>query len=349
MTFLRPAAFALSLTTALLHAPASADAEPPRLSLGTPDLSNLYGLELNQWYVFANHVTAGTIIGEQVTQDGTFKAFPTGTDLGRHAETSNVVDGRLASAFARVSPTSLGAAASARDPLNLQGTGTTAIGYSMVTYFALLDQDTSFKFDIKVDGQLQKHGVAATSGAAVAALAYGSHANYTTEAATATFNAAGLDPWAEGDTLALQLSSLQSSTQFHLDVLGRQTSLTDTSIDIDTTLQVTAQGTQQNCDRPVSPACGRYFYFFDVVLFTGARDGGSADFSHTLEISSVSVGGGAAQPFNAISPVPEPAGTALLVAGLLGVGAAVRRTRQRTGGGVSCASSWATSLPSSAR
>lgn len=332
MTALRLATLALSLTAAFVHAPALADATPPPLSLGTPDISNLYGLELNQWYVAGNQALAGTIVDGQLSQQVLTRDFPTGADLSLRAEDSQASGSKLASAMARVSPTSLGTAVSARDPLNPLGGGTAAISYSTITYFALLDRDASFKFDIKLTGQLNRLGNALapdTSGAAVAAVVYGSHANYTGAASSAAYLAAGLDIEAGGETLLQQLAHLQPSTQTHLDAFGVQTNAVNTWIDVDTTLQVTAQGTQQNCETPISPACGRYFYFFNVLLFNGAQNGGSADFSHSLEVSSVSVNGAAALPFNAISPVPEPANAALLIGGLLTVGGvAYRRSRQ---------------------
>lgn len=332
MHAVRFSTLALSLIAAFVHAPAAADVTPPPLSLGTPDISNLFGLELNQWYVFANRAAAGTIVDGQLSEQVLSKVVPTGADLSLRAEDSQTSGSKLASAMARVSPTSIGASASAHDPLNPLGAGTAAISYSTVTYFALLDQDTSFKFDFKLDGQLRRVGDAMapdTSGAAVAGLAYGSHANYTGAAANAAFLAAGLDLDAGSEPLIQQLSHLQSSTQTHLDAFGAQTSSVNSSIDVDTTLHVTAQGTQQNCQTPISPACGRYFYFFNVLLFNGAQNGGVADFSNSLKVTGVSMDGGPALPFNAISPVPEPTSAALLFAGLMGVAGIVARRRRQ--------------------
>lgn len=332
MTAVRITSLALSLVAAFAPTPVLADATPPPLSLGAPNISNLWGLELNQWYVFGSRVTAGTIIDGQLTEKSDSRAVPTRADLELRVEDSQVSGSKLASAMARVSPTSLGAAASARDPLNPLGAGTAAVGYSVVTYFAMLDQDSSFKFDIKLDGQLRQLGDAMapdTSGAAVAALTYGSHANYTGAASQAAYLAAGVDLDAGSETLVQQLAHLNSSTQTHLDAFGAQTSSVNSWIDVDTTLHVTAQGTQQNCEKPISPACGRYFYFFNVLLFTGAQNGGLSDFSHTLEVSSYSADGGAALPFSAISPVPEPASTAMLALGLTTLAGLARRRPRR--------------------
>ncbi|MEO6279287.1 PEP-CTERM sorting domain-containing protein [Roseateles sp.] len=331
MQLLRLSALVLSLIAA--HNPAKADVAPPALSIGIPDLSNLGGLELNQWYVGANAVMAGNIVDGQLSQNGGSVYLPSVAELTRTAQDSQASGSKLGSASARVSLTSLGANASAIDPLYPMSTSTVSVGYSVISYWALLDQDTSFKFNLQLNGQLSTLGERAgdpeRSGAAVAALAFGSVTGFNAAEQQAIYETAGLGAFAEGgDPLLQQLVSLESSTQTHLDAFGAQTSTALTSLDVDTTLQVTANGTQINCDTPISPACGRYFYTFGVMLFTGAQNGGLADFSHTLQINSVSVDGGEALPFGAISAVPEPTTGALLAVGVISLLGVVSRRRR---------------------
>lgn len=338
MPLLRPTLLALSLAATLAPRPAAADVVPPALPIAIPDSSNLWGLELNQWYVGVNAAVAGSIIDGQLSQDGGWRYLPSAAELTRSAQDAQASGSKLGSAFAQLSPTSLGASASARDPLAPASTSTLAIGYSLVSHWALLDQNTSFQFHLKLDGQLRTLGERAAdpggsgSGAAVAALALGSPAGFSADKQYALLDAAGLGAFAEGgDPLLRQLGSLQSSTQTHLDAFGAHTDTLSSALDVDTTLRVTAEGTQIHCDTPVSPACGRYFYMMSVMLFTGARNGGVADFSHTLSVDSFSVGGGAAQPFAPLSPVPEPASGALLALGLAALaGGAARRAGKVT-------------------
>ncbi|MBW8847725.1 MAG: PEP-CTERM sorting domain-containing protein [Burkholderiales bacterium] len=334
MPLSRLAVLTLSLTAALAHQAASADALLPPFALGVPNASNLYGLELNQWFAISNEVTAGTIIDGALSQHGGPLSLPSAAQLSRQAEDSQAANGKLASAFARVGANSLGASASAGAPLEPMSTGSVAVGHSFVGYWAVLDQDTSIHFDLKLDGQLGTTGDRATgtdrSGAAVTALVSGSEANFTTESQYALLKTAGLDAFAVGgDALLQQLITAKSSTQTHLDVFGAQSDTMTRALDVDTTLHVTANGTRIDCDTPISPACGRYFYMVGAFLFTGAQNGGLADFSHTLAITSVSVGNGAAQPFTALSPVPEPASAAMLLTGLLGLGGFVARRRRQ--------------------
>lgn len=328
----------LALFAALLPGLAAAQATVPTPPLGDPTPASLYGALLNQWYVGINHVSAGTFIDGATTLNGGIAALPTPAELARSADTAQTQGSKQASAAASVTSTSLGAYSLARDPMDSASTWTGALAYSIVSYWAVLDSPAPVRFDLKLSGTLATSGDrsldADASGAAVAALAYGSQANPTNESQAALFGAAGFSWLAEGDVLLHELSTLKSSTQTHLDTFGAQSDTAHRAIDVDTELHVTASGTEIKCNgtepAAVQPLCGRYSYFMNVMLFTGAQNGGLADFSHTLGVVSLSVGGGAAQPLNAISPVPEPATAPMLALGVAGLLAAAARRRLRS-------------------
>lgn len=64
-----------------------------------------------------------------------------------------------------------------------------------------------------------------------------------------------------------------------------------------------------------------------MFLSTGAQNGAVADFSHTLSVHSISIGGAAAQPFLAstIPAVVELGVASLMALGLTGSGLLSRR------------------------
>lgn len=327
MNLLRASQLALATFSTLaalaFQGGAQAQVTLPSLPLGNPDPASDYGTLLNQWYVSFNRVNASTFIDGALTNNGNERLFPSPDALARTAETFQTVGNKTATASSRVSATSMGAAATAIDPIEPTSTRTVGISYSALSYWAVLDRNVPVTFDLKLDGTLRTTGDrsagADASGAAVAVLAHGSEANFNNASQAALFGAAGIDVNAEGEALLAQLSTLRPSTQTHLDAFGAQSDRSSSGVDVNTMLHVTASGTEIHCDTPVSPACGRYFYFMGVFLFTGAQNGGLADFSHTLSVSSFSVNGAAAQPFLPTSPVPEPASALLLAAGLIGL------------------------------
>lgn len=333
-----PHASALALSLLTLTLPAAAQTTLPGLTLGTPDPSSFYGALLNQWYVSAAQVSAGTVIDGLPTQSGSFTMFPAPSALAARVESSQTQDGKSAAALGKLTATTLGASATAIAPLDPKATGMASVGYSMMSYWAVLDQDATVHFSLPLEGRLTTTGSLATgpdaSLAGVVAWAYGSEVNPTSASQAALFAKAGIDVNAEGETLLRQLATVKPSTQAHLAIFGGQADTIDTWVDVKSTLDVTAQGTRIDCTTPVpaplTPICGRYFYFMNVALFTGAQNGASADFSHTLNVATYSINGGPAQAFNAVSAVPEPTSGLLFALGLAGLSAWrwARRTRR---------------------
>ena len=76
-------------------------------------------------------------------------------------------------------------------------------------------------------------------------------------------------------------------------------------------------------------ALGAYEYGGISGLFDVIDEAAGMGHKVTLKaVTGVSIGGAAAQPFNAISAVPEPASASLLITGLLAAGGFVMRRRQ---------------------
>jgi len=319
---------ASALTLSLLLQAGSALAQTS-LPGAPPAAGGLFGLTVGSWYVESHLVSAGTFIDGVDSDHSASHIAPTllAVDVADHQSLGS----KSAAAAARVGATSLGTSAAAGDALHPDGTWTAAASYASVMYWAVLDGNAPLTFNLKLDGHLGVTGSRALgddrSGAALAVFAQGSQRNFTTESQRALFSGAGIDIDAEGDALLTQFKAWPTTTQPQLATFGAQASVATPGVDVDTSLHVTAEGTRIDCDPGVSPVCGRYFYFLNVFMFTGAQNGGFADFSHTLQVDSFSLGGGAAQPFLPQSPVPEPASTALMLLG----GAALAALRRRRG------------------
>lgn len=306
----------------------NAGAAVAQATLPLPPLS---GLTPGQWFVGSNQVSASTLIDGIESGKDAFHIAPRPTELAMDVKDGQTQGSKSATAFARVGPNSLGTAVGASDPLNPDSTFTGALAQASLLYVAVLDNPVSVRFELKLDGQLDVNGSRSLgsdrSSASLAMFAWGSQSNGTTEQQRALFANAGIDIDAEGDAMLAQLQAWPTSTQAHLATLGAQATTSSPHVTVDETLHVTAEGTRIDCDVSVAPICGRYVYYVGVSLFTLAQNGGFADFSHTLQVSSFSIDGGAAQAFAPTSPVPEPASALLMLIG--GAALLARRRRAR--------------------
>ena len=337
MRLLRRPALGLLIAATL---PAAAQTGLPPLPVIAATPANLYGMLANQWFVGITQVSAGTEInGASLTDSQQFK-FPSPSDLGHRAEMTQAVASKSAAAWGSTADLSLSAAAQAQDPLHPDATGIAAVGYSLISYWAVLDQNYPLRVSLPLQGRLTTTGSIATgldaSMAGVVAFANGSDGDPTGAGQAATFAKAGIDLNEGGEPLLRQFSMLKPSTQTYLDVFAAQSDTSHTWVDVKSTLNVTASGMEIHCDgtepAAVKPMCGRYFYYLSVALFTGAQNGAQADFAHAFSGGATySVNGGPALALNAstVSAVPEPGSALLLALGLLGMAGYVGRRRGR--------------------
>jgi hypothetical protein len=278
-----------------------------------------------------NQTHADTFIDGVSTSNASYALAPTMAQLSAYSSTYQVQGSKQASASASTTATTLGAAASAIDALHPDSTLTAATSYALVSYWAVLPSSDAITFNFKLDGTLNVTGSRAlgadASRAGVAMLALGSITDGTSASYQQVFANLGFSATAQGDAMLAQLAALPTTSQRNLATLGASATFSHNTETVDTTLQVTADGTRIDCDGALVPACGNYFYFVNLMLFTGAQNGGVADFSHTLAVTSVQTAQGTALPFSAqtLSPVPEPAAAWLLLGGLGSLAAYRRR------------------------
>ena len=296
------------------------------------------GIPIDRWWVELNQVSASTYIDGVSTQDKSSVVAPTPAQLNLHASTFQTLGSKVAASSSNTSATSVGSSASAIDKLVPDSTLTASTSYAIAAYWAVLHDSSSVTFDLKLTGTLNAVGSRTfgsnPSSAAVAAIAVGSLPDETTAAAYQLFANAGIDAHAEGNALLEELAHWPTTTQRNLATFGAQVNTAGTENSVDTRMSVTADGTRINCDPALASPCGAYFFYFNVFLFTGAVNGGVADFSHSLAVESFRTGSGPSQVFGSspLSAVPEPSMAACLLLGLFGLVSRKALSRRFWGG-----------------
>ena len=212
---------------------------------------------------------------------------------------------------------------------------------SLVYQVFLSNTTAPLTLDLNLNGSLLTTGGSLLStdptraGVAVAAL--GSLTDAAPNAYTDEYLQAGIDPTLTGRPLLEQLANFPTTQTGSLTTFGALAAPgagREPSLQINDTLSVTAQGTPIVCPAGVSGGvCGTTWYWFAVTLLTGAENGASANFGHTLVATDLQVPAGTTISFASgeaiplVTSVPEPSTWASFLAGTA-VLAWLRRRRE---------------------
>ncbi|KQY81739.1 hypothetical protein [Pelomonas sp. Root1444] len=120
----------------LLHAGAAFGQVP---FAGLPTLpGGFQATDIGQWHLAANQVSASTLIGDKDSTQELFHLLPRGGELTAHVLDTQSIGSKSAAAAAHVTPTSMGTAASAGDPVNPDSTFSGAVSSALLYSIAYL-------------------------------------------------------------------------------------------------------------------------------------------------------------------------------------------------------------------
>ncbi|EHR73261.1 hypothetical protein BurJ1DRAFT_4472 [Burkholderiales bacterium JOSHI_001] len=359
---LRRAALATFACAAGLCAlPAAAQLVPALPPLGTQTLIDSFSqLQPGFWFVNSSQTnvaalvdSGATVLNDRHTAQLGGPSAVAALSTARVTGSTTLTAGQSAAATAHVTATTLGTVAAAGDSASTESILQAATAFSVIEYRAFLAEPGPVMLTARLDGSLTVSGSRplglpqpSQAGVAVSVLGVPAGVIGDTGAITRLYQSVGVaDPQAEGDALLAQLLTWPTTPGYltpgynpNLATFGQL--LGTDSLDSGKPLQhdfvVFSDGNRLDCPAEVKiPVCGTYLHEFVLFLFTGAQDGAAADFSHTLSVTSLQLPAGSSMGFAdgesvplSFAPVPEPAPTALWLAGLTVLGFAGRARRR---------------------
>lgn len=235
-------------------------------------------------------------------------------------------DNANASASASVNDSKLRVTAQASNQ-SLDDFGAGAVGIADAHYFTLMEQGGAITIDLRLTGSLVQDGSVfpepSVAGVYATAVGLGPVPAWQ-----------GPETWAVDGLIPIMSDIDHPQMQAHSQVLiagdferGNHEAV------IDRSFSVTAIGLAFPCGGLNNQLCGKYLYAFDLSLYAGTLNGGTADFGHTLEITAIHLSEGMSLTFDPGQAVPVitssvPEGSAVLLgaSGLLVMGLIRRKT-----------------------
>jgi hypothetical protein len=307
----------------------------PGIAIGNgheASLINSLGLtegQLNTWYLSQTDavVAVGVDSDAATYKDASrFSEFPDVQPTGLLQVNTSASTGSLASSKVFGTHQSLGAYASSLDAV-IQDRMSAVMNLISSSFFLVSDQAGHVDMDLQLTGRLSIGSIAEFKQHEAGAVFFGLGTSLNEQ----PWESYPFDQWfgPDGDEgyapNAVPFSSPNFVASAHHLGPGVRTELL-----VDERITLRADGIPFSCAISDSILCGKYLYAFHLVLSTGTENDGIADFMNTLTINALRVPQGMDVQFMngesiQVPAVPEPSTWLLLAAGLLIVGATVRK------------------------